>query len=126
MILRKLNQCELIGISIGNLEPDSAEVVVEVDDSKEADVADVDTDDDDSDEAQSDLNTDDDSKEGIKLCKLKSKVRSSCTANLYNKFQSIFRCLRGTSTIDWTHTHGEKTRHKFMSDLIIFEANLFL
>lgn len=54
---------ELISISIGNLEPDSAEVVVEVDDSKEADVADVDSDDDDSDEAKNDLNTD----EGIKL-----------------------------------------------------------
>lgn len=49
----------------GKLEPDSAEVVVEVDDSKEKDVAGAD-DDDDSDEAKNDLSTDDDSKEGIR------------------------------------------------------------
>lgn len=50
------------------LEPDSAEVVVEVDDSNEKDVADVD--DDDSDEAKSDDindNADDDSTEGIQF-----------------------------------------------------------
>lgn len=48
-------------------------MVVEIDDSKEeAEVADAsaDDDDDDSDEAKSDLNTDDDSKEGIRPCKL--------------------------------------------------------
>lgn len=64
----------LIWIRFGNIEPDSAEVVVEIDDSKEeeAEVADAnaDDDDDDSDEANSDLNTDDDSKEGIRPCEL--------------------------------------------------------
>lgn len=46
------------------LEPDSAEVVVEVDDSYENDVSEAG--DGTSDEANSDLNADDDSKEGIR------------------------------------------------------------
>lgn len=59
---------ELILTRFGNTEPDSAEVVVEIDDSKEAEVADASADDDDSEEAKSDLNTDDDSKEGMRPC----------------------------------------------------------
>lgn len=58
--------CELLeNCLFDDLEPDSAEVVVEVDDSKEKDVSDAD--DDASNEAKTDLNTDDDddSKEGI-------------------------------------------------------------
>lgn len=64
----KLNNWVLIWSLSGTLDSDSAEVVVEVDDSKEEnDVASADDDDDDdSDEVKSDLNADDDdSKEGI-------------------------------------------------------------
>lgn len=76
MYWTKLNRYDCVMVE---LEPDSAEVVVEVDDSNEkasgedlADVAVTDDDDDNSDEAKSDLNDnddddDDDSKEGISL-----------------------------------------------------------
>lgn len=77
-----------MSIIIGNLEPDSAEVVVEVDDSNEAaDVADAGSDDDDSDEAKSDLNKDDDdSKEGR------------------------FRCLRETIEVILNYRHNQHLR----------------
>lgn len=86
---------ELIWMSFWNVEPDSAEVVVEIDDSKEAEVADASDDDDDSDEAKSDLNTDDDSKEGIRPCKLERNFHASrCIFGVYVKLKIILNQMR--------------------------------